>query len=82
MTYPIPHCPRPGCGGFVVHEFGDIRCVSCGWRDNPPYPEKIRDAYDKIKCRNCQQTPVKGKTYCQHHLDYMIDYHRKTRAVG
>lgn len=27
-------CPR--CHGFVIEQYGETRCLICGWRDNPP----------------------------------------------
>ena len=72
-------CTR--CGGFVVTEYGETRCMNCGWYRNDLYPETIREPYSRMRCRNCQRPPVKGKTYCQSCLAYMVDYRRKKKAV-
>jgi hypothetical protein len=69
------NCPR--CSGLIVTQYDETRCLQCGWYDNPPYAESIRDAYDKICCRNCKRKPVKGKSLCQSCLDYQVDYRKK-----
>jgi len=67
------------CSGFILEDGEDnTRCLMCGFYPlNVPYPEAIRDAYDRIKCRNCRNPNVPGKTYCQQCLDVMKDYHKK-----
>jgi hypothetical protein len=67
-------CPR--CAGCLYDDGESTRCINCGWMKNEPYAEPIRDAYDRIKCRNCINKVVPGKTYCQSCLDYMNDYRK------
>ncbi len=72
-------CPR--CQGFVLMQFEETRCLSCGWYDNPPYQECIRDPYDRIKCRNCANKAVPGKGLCEPCLEYQRTYHRTMKAA-
>jgi hypothetical protein len=71
--------PCRRCGGFVQADGEeDTRCLICGDRPlNVPYPEPMRDAYDRIKCRNCVKKVVPGKGYCQSCLDYMVEWRKK-----
>lgn len=71
-------CPR--CASLLITQYDETRCYACGFYDNPPYPESIRDPYDRIKCRNCANKNVPGKTYCQHCLDVMYDYRKAKQA--
>lgn len=79
------------CKGFLhsrIVEHPDImetHCLSCGWYHNPPYAETIREPYwrkAKRPCRNCKQDAILGKSYCQAHLDYMVNYKRTRKVAG
>lgn len=75
-------CPR--CKGLVVNQYGEVRCLLCGYY-HTPYAETIREPYWRKAsrpCRNCKQDAIFGKSYCQVHLDYMVNYKRSRRKVA
>ena len=71
--------PCPKCQGFVINDFGDVRCMNCGLRPlvvtRPPDPEPTRR-----RCSSCTNEAVEGKRTCQAHLDYFRDYKLKKKA--
>jgi hypothetical protein len=72
-------CPR--CGGCLHTDETDVRCINCGWMKNERYPEPMRDAYDRKKCRNCVKKVVPGTGYCASCAAYMVEY-RKKKALA
>ena len=71
-------CPR--CQGYLYTDCESTRCLNCGnYPSNIPYPEPMRDAYDRTKCTNCQNTPRKGSRLCLACTEYNADYQVKYR---
>lgn len=71
-------CER--CQGLVVDEYGEVRCMNCGAR---PFeilrePEPAKQGRRR-RCSNCKEAAVVGHNYCQHHLDYFVEYGRKKK---
>jgi hypothetical protein len=72
--------PCRRCGGFVLADGEDnTRCLQCGdYPLNMPYPEPIRDAYDrKRRCCNCARFVEGAHRYCARCLVYFIEYQKK-----
>ena len=56
-------CPR--CLGFVIHQYGETRCLLCGWYDNAPLSIELRERYTrKQKCRECGEPREAGYDHC------------------
>ena len=69
------------CNGLILVDHEVERCGNCGWYRNEPYPEKMRDAYDQIKCSDCQAPPVRGHRRCQRCLDRMREYNANKKKL-
>lgn len=63
------NCPR--CSGLVITQYGETRCLLCGYYKNDHIPDAI---IVSTKCMDCQARPVPGKMRCQEHLDYQHQY--------
>jgi hypothetical protein len=60
-----------------------VRCINCGnYPSNIPYPEPMRDAYDRKKCRNCVKKVVPGTGYCASCTTYMVEWRKKKKALA
>jgi hypothetical protein len=64
----MSQCPRPGCGGLVVDQYGDIHCLICGWYDNTPVcdpitPNPLR-SWDSVLCL-CGRSAIRGYEQCR-----------------
>lgn len=55
-------CPR--CSGLVVDEYGDRRCLVCGYHDAPPLEPQVCKGTLKTQGR-CVKAPARGSDYCQ-----------------
>lgn len=65
-----PSCPR--CAGLVVTQYGETRCLLCGWR--PCEPEEVASILGPMRdwgpdrCLDCGEPALRRKKYCaQHH---------------
>lgn len=73
------------CGGLVVDEAFDPRCVNCG---RPPGWEQMRHASAEettMKCKCCSEPAEEGRKMCRTHLDKACEqakaYAAKRRAA-
>lgn len=74
------------CGGFVLNEYGTVRCLNCGnYLFEPFVPHeinmigRIKPCYQREKS-GCKNMAVDGHEHCQAHLDYFKFYSRLKRA--
>ncbi len=71
------------CAGCIIEGLEERFCINCGARpDNVPYPEIMRDPYDRLHCADCKEPPMRGHQRCQRHLDAMRDYNRRKKALA
>lgn len=68
------------------HEEAQARCLLCGWLDNPPLNEPIRERYArKLGCRNCTGVCEAGYLQCQKCRTYQAQYklaHPRSKKQG
>lgn len=68
------------CGGLVIDETHDPRCVNCG---RPPGWEQMRHASAEettMKCKRCESPAEEGKRMCRPHLDEACAQAKKAYA--
>jgi hypothetical protein len=74
-------CPK--CYGYLVNEYGVVRCVNCGWRENKPLSAPIEDDAPQRQpgqCVNCHRMAGQYK-HCDHCIEVMREYRRKKKEV-
>jgi len=53
------------CGGFVLTQYGETRCLICAWYYNPPLPDPLIGPRDHNRCVNCAAPRQKYSTLCK-----------------
>lgn len=57
-------CPR--CQGFMLGDYGDVRCLNCSHRLFGPEPIRLCQWQNKL-AGQCTKNPMRGSDYCQEH---------------
>ena len=68
--------PCPRCGGFVINEYGEIRCIPCGWR----YVELFVPQTLYCRWTNCLNEAMPGIVHCPVHQEWYRAYNERYRA--